>query len=105
MNFVVSCYLCVLIKLTLNSAVRQCIEGLPREKIQIATKFGIIQVDGKMEVRGDAEYVRKACEESLERLGVDHIDLYYQHRVDTKVPIEVTVLHSSLILFLLYIFR
>jgi aryl-alcohol dehydrogenase-like predicted oxidoreductase len=42
-------------------------------------------------IRGDPEYVRKACDASLKRLGVDHIDLYYQHRVDTKVPIEDTV--------------
>ncbi|KAG0631520.1 hypothetical protein M758_1G260400 [Ceratodon purpureus] len=76
---------------TNEKLIGQCIQGLPREKIQIATKFAITQVDGKMAVRGDAEYVRKACEDSLERLGVDYIDLYYQHRVDTKVPIEVTV--------------
>lgn len=45
-----------------------------------------------MVVRGDAEYVRSACLASLERLDLDYIDLYYQHRVDTTVPIEVTVL-------------
>ena len=50
-------------------------------------------------VRGEPEYVRNACEGSLERLGVDYIDLYYQHRVDTKVPIEVTVL-AQMIYFL-----
>jgi aryl-alcohol dehydrogenase-like predicted oxidoreductase len=42
-------------------------------------------------VRGDPEYVRRACDDSLQRLGVNHIDLYYQHRVDPKVPIEETV--------------
>jgi len=42
-------------------------------------------------IRGDPDYVRQACDASLERLGVDHIDLYYQHRVDTTVPIEETV--------------
>ncbi len=42
-------------------------------------------------MRGDPEYVRSACDASLKRLGVDHIDLYYQHRVDPKVPIEETV--------------
>ena len=42
-------------------------------------------------VRGDPAYVRSACEASLQRLGVEAIDLYYQHRVDTKVPIEDTV--------------
>ena len=42
-------------------------------------------------IRGDAAYVKQACDASLARLGVDHIDLYYQHRVDQKVPIEETV--------------
>lgn len=62
-----------------------------REKVQLATKFGLHLVDGNFEVHGEPEYVRAACEASLERLGVDYIDLYYQHRIDTKVPIEVTV--------------
>lgn len=48
-------------------------------------------VDGKREIRGDPAYVREACEASLKRLDVDYIDLYYQHRIDTRVPIEVTV--------------
>ncbi|KAG6544297.1 hypothetical protein Mapa_014300 [Marchantia paleacea] len=60
-----------------------------REKVQIATKFGFQW--GKPGVRGDAEYVRSACEASLKSLDVDYIDLYYQHRVDNKVPIEVTM--------------
>ena len=59
--------------------------------MELATKFGIDFTDGKREIRGDPAYVRAACEGSLKRLGVDCIDLYYQHRVDTKVPIEVTV--------------
>lgn len=65
---------------------------LPREKVQLATKFGIagINADG-MIVRGTPEYVRSCCESSLIRLGVDYIDLYYQHRIDTSVPIEETV--------------
>jgi len=42
-------------------------------------------------VRGDPAYVRQCCEGSLQRLGLDYIDLYYQHRVDTSIPIEVTV--------------
>jgi aryl-alcohol dehydrogenase-like predicted oxidoreductase len=62
-----------------------------REKVQLATKFGI-SPDCK-EVHGDPAYVRAACEGSLKRLGVDYIDLYYQHRIDTTVPIEVTVHH------------
>jgi aryl-alcohol dehydrogenase-like predicted oxidoreductase len=65
-----------------------------RDDVVLATKFGIfLDPAGRdlRSVRGDAEYVRQACEASLERLGVDHIDLYYQHRPDTGVPIEETV--------------
>jgi aryl-alcohol dehydrogenase-like predicted oxidoreductase len=62
-----------------------------RSKIQIATKFGNVFADGKRSVNGRPEYVRSACDGSLSRLGVDHIDLYYQHRVDRNVPIEETV--------------
>ncbi|KAK8507669.1 hypothetical protein V6N13_025328 [Hibiscus sabdariffa] len=62
-----------------------------RNKVQLATKFGIVLTQGKREIRGDPAYVRAACEGSLKRLGVDCIDLYYQHRVDTRVPIEVTI--------------
>lgn len=60
--------------------------------MQLATKFGIagIEPDG-MIVKGSPEYVRSCCEGSLKRLDVDYIDLYYQHRVDTSVPIEETV--------------
>ncbi|KAL6344445.1 hypothetical protein AAG906_039701 [Vitis piasezkii] len=61
-----------------------------REKIELATKFGIIYEDGCV-TRGDPAYVRACCEASLKRLEVDCIDLYYQHRIDTRVPIEVTV--------------
>jgi hypothetical protein len=70
-----------------------------REKVDLATKFGLSFSDGKREIRGDPAYVRAACEGSLKRLGVDCIDLYYQHRIDTRVPIEVTV--SIVIGFLL----
>ncbi|KAG7650105.1 NADP-dependent oxidoreductase domain [Arabidopsis thaliana x Arabidopsis arenosa] len=62
-----------------------------REKVELATKFGISYAEGKREVRGDPEYVRAACEASLKRLDVACIDLYYQHRVDTRVPIEITM--------------
>ena len=63
-----------------------------REAVVIATKFGQARgPDGERVVRGDPEYVREACDRSLERLGVEHIDLYFQHRVDPKVPIEETV--------------
>ena len=63
-----------------------------RDKVIIATKFGNqVLPDGKRAINGQPEYVRSACEASLKRLGVDHIDLYYQHRVDKNVPIEETV--------------
>ncbi|XP_062225361.1 probable aldo-keto reductase 2 [Phragmites australis] len=68
----------------------KALQGGVREKVQLATKFGISS-DGKREVHGDPAYVRAACEGSLKRLGVDCIDLYYQHRIDTRVPIEVTI--------------
>ncbi|KAI1871076.1 hypothetical protein JX265_006116 [Neoarthrinium moseri] len=62
-----------------------------RNEIFLATKFGNRMVDGTMEVLGSPEYVKQACQESLERLQTDHIDLYYQHRVDPNTPIEETV--------------
>ena len=64
-----------------------------REKVVLATKFGNMRSDNGdfLGVNGRPEYVRAACEASLKRLGQDTIDLYYQHRVDPEVPIEVTV--------------
>jgi len=64
-----------------------------RDEVVLATKFGIVRGDDDASrgIRGDAEYVRQACDASLRRLGVDHIDLYYQHRVDPATPIEETV--------------
>jgi aryl-alcohol dehydrogenase-like predicted oxidoreductase len=64
-----------------------------REQVVLATKFGNERrEDGSwVGINGSPEYVRKACDASLERLGVDHIDLYYQHRVDPSTPIEETV--------------
>ena len=63
-----------------------------RDRIKIATKFGnVFGPGGQRSVNGRPEYVHSACDGSLQRLGVDHIDLYYQHRVDPKVPIEETV--------------
>ncbi|KAD6794576.1 hypothetical protein E3N88_05472 [Mikania micrantha] len=56
---------------------------------EVATKFGV-KYDGSWEVKGDPAYVRAACEASLQRLDVDCIDLYYQDRIDTGVPIEIT---------------
>jgi len=64
-----------------------------REKVILATKFGNQRsADGKfLGVNGRPEYVKSACEASLKRLQIDHIDLYYQHRVDANTPIEETV--------------
>jgi len=64
-----------------------------RHEVVLATKFGNVRTpDGRpLRVDGSPAYVRQACEASLQRLGVDHIDLYYQHRVDKTVPIEDTV--------------
>ena len=63
----------------------QALKQLPREKIQLATKFGIVPLGGlEFAVNGTPEYVRKCCEASLERLQVDYIDLYYQHRIDAN---------------------
>ncbi|KAL2345803.1 hypothetical protein Fmac_007088 [Flemingia macrophylla] len=72
--------------------VGKALKHLPREKVQLATKFGITRIDfSDMKINGSPEYVRSCCEASLKRLGVEYIDLYYQHRVDTSVPIEETV--------------
>ena len=63
-----------------------------RNRVVIATKFGnLVLPDGTRAINGRPEYVRSACDASLKRLGVDHVDLYYQHRVDKNVPIEDTV--------------
>ncbi len=64
-----------------------------RDEVVVATKFGNQRgADGSFaRINGRPEYVRAACDASLQRLGVDHIDLYYQHRVDNEVPIEETV--------------
>jgi aryl-alcohol dehydrogenase-like predicted oxidoreductase len=65
-----------------------------RDEVFLATKFGSVRDPANPSYRGvngRPEYVKKACEDSLQRLGVDHIDLYYQHRVDVDTPIEETV--------------
>ena len=63
-----------------------------RDEVVLATKFGNSRGENgeRLGIRGDADYVRQCADASLRRLGVDHIDLYYQHRVDDKVPIEET---------------
>jgi len=63
-----------------------------RDRVILATKFGNVRnAEGKPDVDGRPEYVHQACEASLSRLGIEVIDLYYQHRVDERVPIEDTV--------------
>jgi aryl-alcohol dehydrogenase-like predicted oxidoreductase len=62
-----------------------------RDEVVLATKFGQeFRPDGTRGINGRPDYVRRACDDSLQRLGVDHIDLYYQHRVDPDVPVEET---------------
>src|ERR1700733_12084971 len=73
--------------------VGQAIAGR-RDEVVLATKFGIVRDPANPSARGvdgRPEYVRRSCEASLRRLGTDHIDLYYQHRVDPDTPIEETV--------------
>jgi aryl-alcohol dehydrogenase-like predicted oxidoreductase len=73
--------------------VGRAIKG-KRDNIVLATKFGIVRDPSNPDVRGvngKPDYVRKSCDASLKRLGVDYIDLYYQHRVDPGTPIEDTV--------------
>lgn len=64
-----------------------------RDRITLATKFGVSRgEDGSWQgIKGNADYVKASCDASLKRLGTDHIDLYYQHRVDPGTPIEETV--------------
>src|SRR2546428_9726505 len=81
---------------TNEKLVGKAIRG-KRDQVVLATKFGNVRgEDGSfLGVSGKPDYVRKACDASLRRLGVDHVDLYYQHRVDTDVPIEGTVCAMS----------
>ena len=62
-----------------------------RDEVVLATKFSFVREGGQQRIDGRPDYVRQACDASLRRLGIDHIDLYYQHRVDANVPIEETV--------------
>jgi len=77
---------------TNEKLVARAISGR-RDEVQLATKFGNVRGENGewLGIRGDADYVRQACEASLARLGVDHIDLYYQHRVDRSTEIEEAV--------------
>ncbi|XP_020571304.1 probable aldo-keto reductase 1 [Phalaenopsis equestris] len=70
----------------------KALRHLPRERVQLATKFGVAGASPSgLLVNGSPEYARACCRASLERLGVDYIDLYYQHRIDKSVPIEDTI--------------
>lgn len=72
--------------------VGKALKQLPRDEVQLATKFGMVRIEpNQVIVNGTPEYARSCCEASLKRLGVDYIDLYYQHRIDTSVPIEDTM--------------
>jgi aryl-alcohol dehydrogenase-like predicted oxidoreductase len=73
--------------------VGQALRGGLRDRVVVATKFANMRrIDGAyLGISGKPEYVKAACDMSLKRLGIDHIDLYYQHRVDPEVPIEDTV--------------
>ncbi|TVQ28827.1 MAG: aldo/keto reductase [Geminicoccaceae bacterium] len=74
-----------------EQVVGRALQGI-RDKVVLATKFGNVRnAEGKPDADGRPDYIREACDKSLQRLGVDVIDLYFQHRVDTKVPIEETV--------------
>ncbi|XP_055814322.1 probable aldo-keto reductase 3 [Solanum dulcamara] len=76
-----------------NNSSRDCILAIKgiREEVQIATKFGISFEDGNTGICGEPAYVRACCEASLKRPDIDCIDLYYVHRIDTQLPIEVTM--------------
>ncbi|MGC4416825.1 MULTISPECIES: aldo/keto reductase [Cupriavidus] len=79
---------------TNEQLVGRALAGGRRDKVVLATKFGIVRDPSNPTARGvngRPEYVRAACDASLKRLGVDHIDLYYQHRIDPDTPIEDTV--------------
>ncbi|XP_022856356.1 perakine reductase-like [Olea europaea var. sylvestris] len=72
--------------------VGKALKQLPREKIELATKFGVAGITPtEVIVKGSPEYARSCCEDSLKRLDVDYIDLYYIHRIDKTVPIEATM--------------
>ena len=77
---------------TNEQLVGKALEGR-RDSVVLATKFGLVREPGSttLGIDGSPDYVRACCEASLKRLGVTTIDLYYQHRVDPKIPIEETV--------------
>jgi aryl-alcohol dehydrogenase-like predicted oxidoreductase len=77
-----------------EALIGEFLAGLPRAEVVLATKFGVLrdpETRRPVGVRGDADYVKAACEASLRRLGTDYIDLYYLHLPDPKTPVEHTV--------------
>ncbi|KAL0376963.1 UNVERIFIED_CONTAM: putative aldo-keto reductase 2 [Sesamum calycinum] len=74
-----------------ESEMIEALKGGMRERVELATKCGVNFENGKLNIDGDPAYIRACCEGSLKRLGVDYIDLYYLHRIDTTRPIEVAV--------------
>ncbi|XP_076919231.1 putative aldo-keto reductase 3 [Bidens hawaiensis] len=78
--------------LTNEIFIGKALKGLERGSVQLATKFGFKSFEwDSIDICGDPEYVRDCCEASLKRLDVDYIDLYYVHRTDSRVPIEITM--------------
>ena len=76
----------------LFDSMEQALKQLPREKIHVATKFGItVAKFPNFQIKGTPKYVRSCCEASLKRLVVEYIDLYYQHIIDQTIPIEEAV--------------
>jgi len=69
----------------------KALKNIPRESYVLATKFGLRVVNGALAVCGEPQYVKQCCYASLERLGMNYIDLYYAHRIDKNVPIEDTM--------------
>jgi aryl-alcohol dehydrogenase-like predicted oxidoreductase len=75
-----------------ENLIREALVGHPRDQVVIATKCGFERLgDYKYQINGTPEHIKKACDASLKRLGVEKIDLYYLHRADRKVPIEESV--------------
>jgi len=77
--------------LTNEILLGKAFQSIPREQICLATKFGFRRKDGTTTICGSPEYAKEACQASLTRLGLSHIDLYYLHRVDINTPIEDTI--------------
>lgn len=78
-----------------GDGLNECLVGRAiadrRDRVVLATKFGLLRDDGSRSISGHPAYVKACCDASLMRLGVEYIDLYYQHRVDPEIPIEDTV--------------